>query len=120
MKTAYKTISLPREWNIDYDFSITALGDSMIEYGITSGMLVFIKEQDIYENDDIVAIKCKNWINPLLTKIKKLSTGETIFYSPGGPIIEKNNTINILGRMVFKMDNPCTNRVPDEQLDFWN
>ncbi|HPZ09007.1 MAG TPA: S24 family peptidase [Candidatus Eremiobacteraeota bacterium] len=114
------TITLPSEWNINFDFVITAIGDYMIEYGITPGMLLFIKEQKRYQSGDTIAIICKNWVNPVLKKLKILSTGEMIFYSPRGQIIEKHKDIEILGKVVFKMDNPYKNTSIEEQLDFWN
>jgi len=120
MKTLCHLISLPAEWNIDFDLIIPAIGDSMIEYGITPGMLLFIKECDEYENGDIVAIICKNWVNPLIKKLKILSSREIIFYSVKGHIIEKHKDIKILGKVVFKMDDPCGKNYFEEQLDFWN
>lgn len=92
----------------------------MTEYGIARGMLAFIKKENNYVNEDIVAITCKNWVNPILRKLKLLSTGEILFYSPGGYLIEKNKDIKILGKMIFKMDNPYENSSMEEQLDFWN
>lgn len=120
MKTLCNTITIPTEWNIDFDLIIPAIGDYMIEYGITPGMLLFIKEYEQYENGDTVAVICKNWVNPLIKKLKILSSGEMIFYSVKGHIIEKHKDIKILGKLVFKMDNPCGKNSFEEQLDFWN
>jgi len=113
-------LTIPEEWGIEFDFFVSAKGNSMIELGITDGMIIFIKEQNKYKNGDILAITCKNWVNPILKKVNILSDGQMIFTSGNGQIIENNKHIKILGKMVFKMDNPYRNKMEDEQLDFWN
>lgn len=113
-------LTIPEEWGIEFDFFVSAKGNSMIELGITDGMIIFIKEQNKYKNGDILAITCKNWVNPILKKVNILSEGQMIFTSGNGQIIENNKHIKILGKLVFKMDNPYKNKLEDEQLDFWN
>lgn len=113
-------LTIPEEWGIEFDFFVSAKGNSMIELGITDGMIIFIKEQNKYKNGDILAITCKNWVNPILKKVNILSNGQMIFTSGNGQIIENNKHIKILGKLVFKMDNPYRNKLEDEQLDFWN
>jgi len=113
-------LTIPEEWGIEFDFFVSAKGNSMIELGITDGMIIFIKEQNKYKNGDILAITCKNWVNPILKKVNILSEGQMIFTSGNGQIIENNKHIKILGKLDFKMDNPYKNKLEDEQLDFWN
>ena len=112
-------LKIPKEWNINFDFVISAKGNYLLEFGITDGMLIFIKDKVKYKSGDIVAVTCKNWVNPILKKVTILSKGQMIFTTPKGEVLEKNKNLKILGKVVFKMDNPLDNK-EDEQLDFWN
>jgi hypothetical protein len=43
-----------------------------------------------------------------------------IFYSVKGHIIEKHKDKTIIGKVIFKMDDPQGKNSFEEQLDFWN
>lgn len=94
---------------IPADFIITAKGNSMIEEGITDGMLCFIKRQNICNSGDLVLLNIYENDEAKLI-IKKARTVQNIMvYQDGkGNILEipGDGKIEIIGKIVYKADDP--------------
>ncbi|MEQ8168910.1 MAG: S24 family peptidase [Candidatus Eremiobacterota bacterium] len=98
-------IPLPKKFNIKADFVMKTKGDSMTEYGITSGMLVFIRKQTTIEHGNIVllAVYESGEVQPVLKKVKLLSGGTVVFQNCKGEIMEQNENVEVIGVATFWM-----------------
>jgi len=97
-------IPMPSCFNIKADFVIKTRGESMVEYGITPGMLCFIQKKPYADNGDIVllAVHDAGTVQPVLRKAKTLANG-IVFQNGKGEIMEPGENVEIIGVVTFWM-----------------
>jgi len=100
-------VQIPKSYNIKADFIVTAKGNSMIEYGISPGMLVFIRKQSEYNSGDIVALAVNEGeeVQMILKRVKRFPSGNVVFQSGNGEPMELNEDVSVIGVAVFWMKN---------------
>lgn len=104
---ATEYLPFPESFPIPVDFIISAKGNSMVEEGITDGMLLFIKKQNACNSGDIILLCChNNGDHEMVIKKAKTIHGITVFQNGKGEIMETTDSIEIIGKIIFKMDDP--------------
>ena len=102
-------LTFPSDYSIPADFIITAKGDSMIEEGITDGMLCFIKKQDACNSGELILLNVYECDESNLI-IKKSRTVQNImvFQDGKGNIMEipEEGRMDIIGKVIYKSDDP--------------
>ena len=102
-------LPFPSAFFIPADFIIKARGNSMIEEGITDGMLCFIKRHYLCNSGDIVLLNIRETEDANLV-IKKAKTVQNImvFQDGKGNILEipEGVRVEIIGKVIYKADDP--------------
>lgn len=98
--------------NIDADFCLKAVGDSMINARILDGDIVFIRKQDIVENGEIAAVVVNNESDATLKRVFYYPEKSLLILKPENPVYEdlifqneELNEVHILGKAIaFQSD----------------
>lgn len=98
--------------NIDADFCLKAVGDSMINARILDGDIVFIRKQDIVENGEIAAVVVNNESEATLKRVFYYPEKSLLILKPENPAYEdfifqneELNEVHILGKAIaFQSD----------------
>jgi len=103
-------LTLAESYKIPVDFILRAKDNSMIEFGITAGMLCFVKKQSICNSEDIVLLSFYQEDKPeiLLRKARIIQNNIIIYQDGRGNIlgIPAGGKVEILGIVTFKQDDP--------------
>ena len=98
--------------NIDADFCLKAVGDSMTNARILDGDIVFIRKQDIVENGEIAAVVVNNESEATLKRVFYYPEKSLLILKPENPAYEdfifqneELNEVHILGKAIaFQSD----------------
>ena len=98
--------------NIDAEFCLKAVGDSMINARILDGDIVFIRKQDIVENGEIAAVVVNNESEATLKRVFYYPEKSLLILKPENPAYEdfifqneELNEVHILGKAIaFQSD----------------
>ena len=98
-------IPLPSCFNVQADFVIKTRGDSMLEYGIAPGMLIFVRKQSTVEHGNLVllAVYEADSAQPILKKVKQQTNGAIVFINGKNETMVPGDNMEVIGVVTFCM-----------------
>lgn len=98
-------IPLPSCFNVQADFIIKTRGESMLEYGIGPGMLIFVRKQSTVEHGNLVllAVHEADTAQPILKKVKQRSNGAIVFINGKNETMVPGDNMEVIGVVTFWM-----------------
>lgn len=88
-------------------FAIPANGDSMINIGINEGDILIFRKDDVYDNNDVVAVCIDSEEIALCKRIKKVDKNSVVLISENSKyppmLITKDKRMRVLGKLVYSI-----------------